>query len=605
MIDGKIGIEQRYAELQTEVEQYVRRARYLEAVSRVGYMVSGSLALEEVLDRALDATLAATGAEAGEIWLLDAVIGDICLIRHRGLNPEAFWSRTRFAVGEGIPGHVMQTGEAIVIPDIANDRRLLRWELIGAGFATLAAVPLLAKGQVVGVFDVAMRQTRAVGEDDMRLLTGIGIAIGMAVTNARLYEELQRANGRLAEQIEELQQAQAQLIATERLRAMGELAAGVAHDFNNALTAIAGQTQLMRRALERDAISRDQSARCLDRQERAVLAAVKVVRRIREATRQHDAEPVTAVALNEVVAEVVEATQPRWQAEPQLYGISIALHTDLAEVPPVTGRAGELNAALTNLVCNAVDALPNGGVITMTTRSVSSDDGRELVELVVADTGVGMSEEVRARVFDTFFTTKGDRGTGLGLVMVRGIVNRYGGTIEVASALGYGTTVTVRLPVASEDVAPTPPAERYAGSVGSLRVLVIDDMLLIGETIQDLLRGLGHDVELVKSGEAGLACLETGRFDLVITDLSMPGMSGWDVAAAVKARRPSCPVIMVTGWAEEVEPEMVARSGVDLVLTKPFTVAQLSQALAQVLLGAGRERERERIFVTPGVTEVL
>lgn len=583
MTEEKESIEQVQfgADLQAEIEQYVRRTRHLEALGRVGQVVSSSLALCDVLDRALDVTVAVMGVEAGEVWLLDPATRELRLIRRCGLGSELFGERDRFAMGEGIPGQVAETGEVVIIPDLATDPRFLRRRVVTAGFTTFAAFPLKAGGETIGVLDFATRRARTLTEDDVQLLTAIGAAVGMAVSNARLYEDLRLATKQLEARLDELQRTQGRLVATERLRAMGELAAGVAHDFNNALTVLLGQVQLMRAAIMSGTLSIEQLSECLSRQERAALDAAETVRKIREATRPQDATPVTAVDLNEVVTEVVEVARPRWQAEPQLYGIAIALRTDLAAIPPVTGRAAELREALINLVFNSVDALPQGGVITVTTRSVSDDDGRERIELVVGDTGIGMSEAVRARLFEPFFTTKGDRGTGLGLSMVHSIVSRYGGTIEVASAPGQGTVVTVHLLAASEVPAPAPPPAEACRRPDSMRVLVIDDILPIAETLVEMLHCLGYDAALVQSGEEGLARLETSRFDLVITDLGMPGMSGWNVADTVKAWWPTLPVILVTGWAEEVEEEMLAGTGVDVVLAKPFTKEQLLQALRQ------------------------
>lgn len=584
MVEDEATIEQAqlHADLQTQIEQYIRRTRHLEALGTVGQVISSSLALNEVLDRALDVTLAVMEMEAGEIWLFDQSTREMALVRQRGANGELFGERTRFALGEGIPGRVAKTGEVIIISDLAADLRFLRRKVVAAGFTTFAAFPLLAKGEVIGCLDIATRRACSFSEEDVQLLMAIGAAVGMAVANAGLYEDLRLATKQLEAQLDELQRTQAHLVATERLRAMGELAAGVAHDFNNALTGILGQTQLMQLALTQDTPSKERLSLHLSRQERVILDAAETTRKIRDVVRPRGGESFSTVALNEVVMEVVEVTRPRWQEEAQVHGRSIALDTDLGAIPLISGRAEELREALTNLLFNAIDALPHGGIITVTTRPVDSDGGRESVDLIVRDTGIGMSEAVRDRVFEPFFTTKGIQGTGLGLSMVYGIVSRHGGTIDVASAPGQGTTVTVRLPAAQEAVPPASPPVGRARPLHSLRVLVIDDILLIAETLADILHLIGHEVAIATGGKEGLARLEAGGFDVVITDLGMPGMSGWDVAAAVKARWPGLPVILVTGWAEEAGEERPAGAVVDLMLAKPFTTEQLSRALAQI-----------------------
>jgi CheY-like chemotaxis protein/anti-sigma regulatory factor (Ser/Thr protein kinase) len=327
----------------------------------------------------------------------------------------------------------------------------------------------------------------------------------------------------------------------------------------------------------------------LKQQERAALDAAETVRRIREATRQRGMEPFAAVAINEMVTDVLDVTRPRWKHEPQARGVIITLRTDLGAVPSVSGREAELREALTNLLFNAVDALPRGGTITITTRATRAAEG-ELVEVTVSDTGIGMPETVRSRLFEPFFTTKGVRGTGLGLSMVQGIVRRHGGTIDVASAPGEGTAVTVRLPATMASADPAPPPAALPPLPSSLRVLVIDDVPTIAETLALILRAMGHEAEAVVSGEEGLARIETGGFDLVITDLNMPGMSGWEVASIVKERWPRLPVILITGWEEMVQDEQMVSSGVDLILPKPFTNEQLLRAIAQVW--AVREERR-------------
>lgn len=284
-MDEGVAIEQAriYAVLEEQVKQYACRNRHLEAIGTVGRIIGGVLALPDVLDQTLDATLKVMGMEAGEIWLLDTATQAVCLTRQLGLEPEAFGERTRFALGEGIPGRVAQTGEVVVIPDLAADPRFLRYKVVAAGFKTFAAFPLRAKGEVIGVLDIATRRMRVFTEDDTKLVTAIGAAVGMAVINARIYEDLRLTTKRLEASLEELRRSQNQLVAAERLRAMGELAAGVAHDLNNALMGVLGQTQLMQLTIARGTFSKDHLSGCLSLQERLIADATRTIRRLREA----------------------------------------------------------------------------------------------------------------------------------------------------------------------------------------------------------------------------------------------------------------------------------------------------------------------------------
>jgi signal transduction histidine kinase/ActR/RegA family two-component response regulator len=412
-------------------------------------------------------------------------------------------------------------------------------------------------------------------------------------------EEAQRlAATQLAEKVEDLQRMQARLIETERLQAMGQMAAGVAHDFNNALMGVLGQAQLMQLALEREpgAIALNTFLlECLARQEQAAQDAAETVRKIRGATRPRDMEAFAPVSLGEIVEQVLAITQPRWKDQAEAAGVRITVQTALAKTPPVLGHAAELREALTNLFFNALDAMSQGGTLTITTRQVSGsevaearapDPGtesvREWVEVTVTDTGGGMPPAVQARVFEPFFTTKGVRGTGLGLSMVMGIISRHEGEITVQSTEGQGTTFTLRLPVAQVAVAEVvPPPTAQIPLTGSLNLLVIDDEPLLAETLGDLLRLLGHEAAIVTSGEEGLTRLASTRFDMVLTDLGMPGMSGWEVAQAVKTRWPQLPVILVTGWGDVLEHARLEGTGVDVVLSKPYTVTQITHALVQ------------------------
>lgn len=228
MTEEKISFDQGRldADLAAKIEHYSRRTRYLEALGTVGQAASSSLTLTEVLDQALDATLAVTGMEAGEVWILNTAAGEVRLVRHRGLIPEAFWERSSFALWEGIPGLVAATGEAVVIADLAEEPRFLRKGVVAAGFKTFVALPLKAKGEIAGCLNVAERRLRAITEDDAQLLSAIGAVVGMAVANANLYEQLKGATQQLeiaTRQLEtklgELERTQAQLIATEHLGA--------------------------------------------------------------------------------------------------------------------------------------------------------------------------------------------------------------------------------------------------------------------------------------------------------------------------------------------------------------------------------------------------
>jgi len=353
------------------------------------------------------------------------------------------------------------------------------------------------------------------------------------------------------------------------------MAGGIAHDFNNALAAILGRAQLLlTRAQDPDL------RRQLQVIEKVAMEAAQTVRRIQEFTRTKRLRPFESVDLNRVVEEVVEFTRARWADEAQAAGVAYEVGVEASPVPPVAGDPSELREALTDLALNALDAMPRGGRLTFRT---GVDGGR--VFCVVTDTGIGMAEEVRRRAFDPFFTTKGPRGTGLGLSIVYGIVRRHGGEVEARSRVGQGSAFTIWLPAgrevpgAPEGPGPLPPGR-------SARVLVIDDEPEVRDLLAELLTGQGHVVTACADGHAGLLRLEQEPVDLVITDLGMPGLSGWEVAEAVRRRRPGTPVALITGWGDRIDPEEARAKGVDFVVGKPFRIEEIVSVIARAVSGA-------------------
>ncbi len=469
----------------------------------------------------------------------------------------------RYSLGRGLMSRVVERRRAIRTSNYLETCRTEGVEPVPTSlrFPYWLGVPMIAGDQVLG--GLALRSAaRPFAEADERLLTNIAGLAALAVRSARLYEERTRAYAELAA-------AQEQLIRTEKLRALGEMASGVAHNFNNLLTSILGRTQLILQHVEDSRLRQ-----WLQVIERAALDGARTVRRIQELTRVRRDQPFVAVDLNEVVQEALEVTQPRWREEPESRGISIRLVPALGELPPVDGDPAELREALINLILNAVDAMPQGGTLSLTTAVVG-----DRVVVMVSDTGVGMSEEVQRRLFDPFFTTKGPRGTGLGLSMTYGVITRHRGEISVESAEGKGSTFRLTFPAGRV----TPPgSDRSGASSGatSLRCLVVDDEPLVREVLGDLLNQGGHEAVLVADGAEAIARFKAEPFDLVLTDLAMPGLNGWQVARAVKDHHPRTPVLIVTGWGVEISPEELQAHGVDRILSKPLQLDEILSAVA-------------------------
>jgi signal transduction histidine kinase len=392
----------------------------------------------------------------------------------------------------------------------------------------------------------------------------------------------QQLSQELQASITELRLTQQQVLQQERLRALGQMASGVAHDFNNALSPILGYSDLL--LMQPDYLKDQYKTReLLLRIKTAAQTAGGVVTRLREFYRpRQDTEDFQLVDLNQVVEEAISLTQPKWQALAQAQDTSIKVEASLAQLPPVFGSEAQLRDLLINLIFNAVDAMPKGGTLTLRTQS----DGSQVV-LEVEDTGTGMTEEVRLRCLEPWFTTKGDKGTGLGLAMVYGITQRHAGVIDIRSKVGEGTTFTVRLPVqvATEGVIEAPATETR---VRPLHVLVVDDEPQVREFLADYLGIDGHRVEAAADGREGLAKFLAGQFDLAVVDLAMPELSGGQLTAIFKQLTPDMLVISLSGFGELLE----GSSSADLTLSKPVTVEELRRAVAKVMTATSKELSR-------------
>ncbi|MBI4240740.1 MAG: response regulator [Candidatus Rokubacteria bacterium] len=369
---------------------------------------------------------------------------------------------------------------------------------------------------------------------------------------------------------------EAQLLQSEKLTALGKLAGGIAHDFNNQLQAILGYAQLMARS----PANTDLVRRGLEVIHTAATGGVETVKRIQQFARLRPDEEFIPVDLNAVIREAVAITRPRWDEVVGQRGIPTELRLDLAEIPPILGRPAALAEVVTNLILNAVEAMPSGGTLSITTRR----QGPDRVAVVIADTGVGMSEEVRRRVFDPFFTTKGEAGTGLGLSISYSIVTRHGGEIRVASQEGKGTTFTLLFPVRAGAV-PEPPPVTAGQPDRTGRILVIDNEPQVLGLLTEMLTAGGHRVTPAASGREALALFTPGCFDVVLTNIGMPGMTGWEVADRVRAADPHVPLAFITGWGLSADDRERCRArGIRQCLFKPVQPDDLLQAIQQVMV---------------------
>jgi PAS domain S-box-containing protein len=564
-----------------------RYASHLEALRATTADITRELDLATLLGLVIERAVSLLDGVSGAIYLCDPTTEDI--------TPQAWvghgdWlAAIRLRPGEGIAGTVIQQRHGLVENAYRTSPYVVAPFLDRTNHTAVLAEPLCYRDRVIGAVLVDRREC-GFTDSDRDLLRLCADQAAIAIENARLFTTTQAA-------LHTLRQAQEELVRTEKLRGLGQMAAGIAHDLNNTLATILGQAELLR--------LRAQQPEVQDGLQTLLTAAsdgAAVVRRIQDFARQRGSGPLSACDLRALVPEALKITRPRWREEPRRHGIVIEAVTEVTDLPFIQGNPAEIREALTNLIFNAVDAMPQGGCLRVTGRVRDGQDdegpawwpdvpvsqgsppgasGPRWVELAVSDTGVGMTDEVRQRAFDPFFTTKGLHGTGLGLSVVYGIMERHGGRVQVTSTPGRGTTIVLQFRLASPD--PEPPAPPAPSAVvPRRRILLVDDDPAVRHTLATLLRVSGQDVIEAESGAAGLRCLETTPVDLVVTDLGMPDVTGWEVARAAKARRPDLPVVLLTGWGDQVEGEAPALVRVDRVLTKPVPRRAMLAVIAEL-----------------------
>lgn len=376
--------------------------------------------------------------------------------------------------------------------------------------------------------------------------------------------------------VTERKKMEEQLFQAEKLRALAEMASGVAHDFNNALAAILGNTQLLLYAAQ-DGELRE----TLKTIEKVTKDSAQTVRRLQDFTRKRVHQELYNVDMNAIVKDSIEITKPKWKDEAQSRGIRIEIVSNLGEILSVSGSASELREVLTNMIFNAIEAMPEGGKIEIRTL-----EKKKKVHVAISDTGIGIGEEVKKKIFEPFFTTKPFTNTGLGLSMSYGIVKRFGGEIEVESKPGLGTTFTIILPVGGGGKEETIPPTAI-NKAKKVHILVIEDEDFVRSVLSRTLGQAGHRVTLAEDGEKGVRLFKEGRFDMVLTDLGMPGMSGWEVCRLIKTISPHTPVGMITGWGTQIGQSKMEKYGLDFYISKPFDLNQILNAVAQALESKG------------------
>ena len=512
------------------------RAAQLEVLHHASVRLGTIRAVEPMLEEV--ARLLHTGFGYYQVYV-GLIEGDeIVLAAAQGVvNSVAdFQTMQRYSVEIGLTGWVARHGETLLVNNVNADPRYCRHPQTAATAAELV-VPICAGERVLGVIAAQSTTSGAFSQSDVHLMEAVAGLTAMALEAIRGDEELRRAQERLA--------------LGERLRAMGELASGVAHDFNNLLTSILGHTQLLLAEELESSIAEE-----LRVIERAALDGAATVRRLQSFAQTNRALPNEMVSLSEIIAESLALTRPRWRDDPQSHGTQIHVVQEIGEIGPFAGDGPALRELVMNLILNAIDAMPNGGTLRLHTSLVAAEAsplGVPAALLLVADSGIGMSDEVRSRIFEPFFSTKGPAGTGMGLAVVYGIVQRHQGLITVQSEPGQGSSFSIYLPLRAGGVEASAPAAAPPPDAEHLQILVVDDDEGVRRVLRRQISRMGHSVSEAASGEAALERLQQSRYDLLCTDLGMPGMSGWELIERARELDKGLATVLVTGWGDQID----------------------------------------------------
>jgi len=514
---------------------------------------------------------------------------DDFVVRQVSAKPQAL--RDGAGIPEGTRVHIAEgslsrclLGELVYLPDTSSLQDACSRALHACGLNAVVFSPLMFEKRLLGIVVVGRAAANSVSRSETDFFEQLCEHIALAVQHTELFANLQRA-------YDDLRASQQTMLQQERLRSLGQLASGIAHDINNAISPASVYVDSI---LEHDHTLSPRTREQLVTVQRAVGDVSQTVARMRGFHRAAESsDGLRPLEPGRLVEEVMELTRPRWTNIPQQKGVVITLDQQIDKnLPTIIGAENEIRDSLTNLIFNAVDAMPEGGTLRLRAYSTnppadSAGDSRKVV-LEVADTGVGMDAATKDRCLEPFFSTKGERGSGLGLAMVYGMSQRHGAELEIESQVGRGTCIRLRFIARSAKSGNGAYHPQRVGVGRPLRVLVIDDDPRVLASLSDVLMSEGHSVEVALGGQAGIDQFRATRpsstaFDAVITDLGMPHVDGRRVALEIRRVNARTPVILLTGWGQRLRDEGDVPEGVSRVLSKPARLQELRMALDELV----------------------
>jgi len=566
-------------------ERLRQQLRWMDILSAVTRSITRRSSIEGVLRVALGhleenlpvdfGGIALHAEGAGEARLAAVSGGTSEAIRRSGFEEGAILPRGETELFDQLRADRVALLDLPGLLDSGDNRQRLR-VLTGfdeLGVRSVVLLPVALDNTRMATVVLAARRPLDLTEHETGFLRNLADVLALALHNRELYQTLERSYQRL-------KQAQRLALDQERLKAMGQMASGIAHDISNAVSPISMYSEAI---LRTEPMLNPQAREFLRTIREAARDIEGKTARLRQFYRKSEDRQVRQqIDVGELMRQVTELTRPRWQHEPQRQGTVIRIVTEIdPNTPALVAEESEVREALVNLVLNAADAMPDGGVVTLKTYGLD----RACV-LEVTDSGAGMAAPVLRRCLEPFFTTKGKSGTGMGLSVVYGTMKRHGGDVAIDSTPGVGTTVRLSFPVVMPK-AERKPRLRRARTVSSLSILCVDDDAQVLDALKRLLQLGGHRAAGAASGQEALSLLseqaKRGRgFDVVITDLGMPDMDGRQLARRAKELHPRMPVILLSGWGIQAEDDDGAPECVDWVLSKPPRMDELRRVIEEL-----------------------
>ena len=533
----------------------------LSAQNIVAQVLAESSTLKEASGKILKAICTALEWDLGEIWIFDqqdSVLHNEEIWHVSPLKSAEFKAATKqitFPAQVGLPGRVWENAKPLWIEDVVYDTKFIRASIAErAGLHGAFGFPIIGDNEVLGVICFYSQEIRKPDRDLLDMMSAIGSRIGLFIKR---------------------KQAEEALVQSDRLKSLGTIAAGVAHDFNNILAVISGKAQLIEMEHESNKQLTNELSTIMRAADDGAQITSKMLRFTK--TRRSTTEFVLSNILD-LINQTIDFTKPRWKNMAQVSGINYHIDKEgMKEIPEVLCSPAELREVFINLISNALNAMPDGGSISFSTWS-----DENTVFISISDTGTGMTEGVKKKIFDPFFTTRRPEGTGLGMSTSYGIIEEHGGKIDVESEVGKGTTFTLSIPNENGTTQRAVSSESFHEiKEKGLRILVVDDNEDMRSVLNQSLSSIGHIVKTVENGTDALELAKREGFDIVLCDLIMPDIYGYDVIKALNGLEKSPKIGIITGWGEELNPQENEGLKVDFIVKKPFKLSYLTKQISE------------------------